>query len=372
MDTQLDCAPDRLRSTWRAGETHDLARLPEGWVCGRNCDIGGTMEVPVTVDYVLMHPRHGVALIDLREPGHNAEGVLRQRLEETGFHRIFTGYLPVIHGTLLPSELPVAVELVGAAFAELPPLTIGAGKAWVKTLERSIVPGDRVWTDNLDGAPRGWRDEALAMPRPPEAAIVSAATETTPHWSATVLQVARDLTAEARRALQTTVLPLLRSGAREAAVRLAQGAVAAWGLVAAFPPRVRWAAAGSSALALVALLALPSPAPTPVPAAPPVTAAVAAPEPAPAAPPVVQAASVAPNEVGIADQVGLAELTPAAAALAAPMVAAGARPAPRSVSFSQPRQPSAAEQRREALRARRAARVRAEARAQSASRRDAR
>ena len=332
------------------------------------------MEEPVTVDYVLMHPRLGVALIDLKEPGHNAEGVLRQRLDETGFHKIFTGYLPVIHGSLLPSELHVAVELVGAAFAELPPLTIGAGKAWVKTLERTIVPGDRIWTDNLDGAPRGWRDEALAMPCPPDASVVATAAETAPHWSATVLQVARALTAEARRVLQTGVLPLLQRGGKDAVVRLGQGAVAAWGLVAAFPPRVRWAAAGSSALALVALLALPGPAPTPAPAAPAVVAAVpAVPEPAPAAPPVVQAAGIAPNEVGIADQAGLAELTPAAAALAAPLVAATAsRPAAQPVAFSPPPPRSAAEQRREAQRARRAARLRAEARAGSAARRDAR
>ena len=362
MDTQLDCRPDALRASRRAAQAHELPPLPEGWVCGRHCDVGGPVEHPVTVDIVLMHPRAGIALIDLKEPTHDAEGFLRERLDETGFGRIFTGHLPVVHGTLQPSDLPRLVDLVGLALAELPPLTIGGGEAWVRTLERTIVPGDRVWTDNIEGRPRGWRTEtdedleecvlAAPLPQPREARFAA--------LRRPVLGAASAL----RGALGTPIRPAVDRVTVRALGLLADGMDAARNAAdgAGHRPWLRWTLAGTAGAAALALVTMSwsgspaeAPAASPVATAPtPVAEQVAAVAPAPVeATPVVEAEGAA---IG------------AMAALAAvPAIQAIARPTPRPVSFSTPR-PSVAEQRREARRARRAANRSAQPPARAAQR----
>jgi len=356
VDTQLDCAPEMLRATRRAEEARELARLPDGWVCGRRCDVGGPMEEPVIVDFVLMHPQLGIALIDLREPIHDAEAFLRQRLEETGFGAIFTGHLPVVHGTLRRADLPSVVELVGMALAELPPLTIGGGEAWVRTLERTLVPGDRIWTDNLDGAPRGWRNDErepfLSIPtiRFPEPE------REPPHWSATVARSAQSLAVATRQALHSTVLPYLRTAAADMPERLSSAVAALRQAAGTARPWVGRAAAGASGVAVVALLAMSWGQPAPV-----ATVATPAPLPVAAAPaqPSEALAVAQPSDLQVAEptpEASPAALLAPAALAAAPLVApAVARPAPRRVSFTPARQHSLAEQRQDAARARRAA-----------------
>jgi hypothetical protein len=128
-----------------------VERLPEGWVCGRHCDIGGDPGRPVRVGLVLLHPGLGVALLDIGERTEGAEEVFRARLEEARFGAIFGGYLPVLHGCLGPEEMPDVAEIT-RAFDQVPPLSVSGGSAWMSTVSRLIVPVDRVWADNWAGA----------------------------------------------------------------------------------------------------------------------------------------------------------------------------------------------------------------------------
>ena len=372
VNTQLDCAPELNRDPRGAVDARAPDRLPDGWVCGRRCDVGGPVGEPVVVDYVLMHPRLGIALIDLREPIHDAAAFLLQRLEETGFNRIFAGHLPVMHGVLRDHDLPAVTDLLDAAFAELPPLTIGGGEAWVRMIERTVVPGDRIWTDNLEGAPRGWRDDGhdAFQSIPP---IVTADHGTGWHgtgwnaagWRDTAWQAARRhlaVAAErarlvalaARQVVRTEVAPRLRLAAAAMPGRI-EGARALLSPAAdvfrraagATRPVVAWSAAGASGVALIALLTMSwsTPAPVAALAALPEALTTAQPTSNPGTPdmtPATLAASADPVPAEIAEA-------------ATPAVAALPRPAPRRVSYTPPRQASLAEQRQDAARARRAA-----------------
>ncbi|TPG53821.1 hypothetical protein EAH89_15375 [Roseomonas nepalensis] len=351
MDTQLDCRPDALRAARPAAEAPTLPPLPEGWVCGRRCDVGGPVDHPVTVDLVLMHPRAGIALIDLTDTTQDAEGFLRERLEETGFDRIFNGHLPIVHGTLQPADLPRLIDLLAVAFADLAPLTIGGGEAWVRTLERTIVPGDRVWTDNLEGRPRGWRaddaeefEEIPAEPAPPRTSRLAA-------LGRPVLEA----TAALRGALRTPIRPAVDRVTVRTLGLLADGIDAARNAAdgAGHRPWRRWALLGTAGLAALALVtANLSGGPAEAPAAPPVAAA-----PAPAVEPLAAAAPAPEETISAAGAAGIATV---AALAAVPAVQAMTAPAPRAVSFSPPR-PTVAEGRREARRARRSAARQAQA-----------
>jgi hypothetical protein len=139
-------------------------RLPDGWSCGRHCDIGGEPGQPVRIDLVLLHPGLGVVLLDIGARTERAEEILRARLEEARFGAIFGGYLPVIHGCLAPDEVPAIAE-IARAFDQVPPLSVSGGSAWMSTVSRLVVPVDRVWADNWDGAPnRGAAPRLLAEP----------------------------------------------------------------------------------------------------------------------------------------------------------------------------------------------------------------
>jgi hypothetical protein len=102
-----------------------------------------------------MHPRLGVALIDLGELREEAEAVLRRSLAEARFGAAFPGYLPILHGSVEPSELPSLTEILEEEFAALPPLSLAGGGAWTEVMSHIVVPGDRIWTDNLEGVPAG-------------------------------------------------------------------------------------------------------------------------------------------------------------------------------------------------------------------------
>jgi hypothetical protein len=137
-------------------------RLAEGWLCGRNCEVGGPPSKPVRVELVLMHPNLGVALLDTEGRAQVPEdrvGALRERLEQARFGTIFGGHLPILQGSVAPGDLPSLPDMLAKAFRELPPLTVGGGAAWVETLARLMVPANRLWTDNLRGAPPGSVDD---------------------------------------------------------------------------------------------------------------------------------------------------------------------------------------------------------------------
>ncbi|SDB07174.1 hypothetical protein SAMN02927895_00078 [Belnapia rosea] len=163
MSAELSIRGQRSPSRYSPAFGGSVERLPEGWVCGRHCDIGGDPGRPVRMDLVLMHPGLGIALLDIGEPSEGAEQVLRGRLEEARFGAIFGGYLPIIQGRIGADEVPVIAE-IARAFDRQPPLSVSGGSAWMSTACRLITPIDRIWADNWEGAPN-----RLAGQRPSQA-----------------------------------------------------------------------------------------------------------------------------------------------------------------------------------------------------------
>jgi hypothetical protein len=109
-----------------------------------------------------MHPRLGVALLDIQGRGEVPEdwvGALRERLVQARFETIFEGNLPIVQGSVRPNDLPSLPQLLSEAFQQLPPLTVGGGEAWVSTMTRLVVPADQVWTADLYGVPPRLSDD---------------------------------------------------------------------------------------------------------------------------------------------------------------------------------------------------------------------
>ncbi|WP_043363538.1 hypothetical protein [Belnapia sp. F-4-1] len=161
MSAELSIRGQRVPERYSHAFGGSVVRLPEGWICGRHCDIGGDPGRPVRVDLVLLHPGLGVALLDFGERTEGAEQVLRARLEEARFGAIFGGFLPVLHGSLGNDEVPDMAG-IARAFDQVPPLSVSGGSAWISTVARLVVPVDRAWADNWVGAPN--RGVAPRMP----------------------------------------------------------------------------------------------------------------------------------------------------------------------------------------------------------------
>ncbi len=64
MSAQISYREHNARERYSPAFGGTVERLPEGWVCGLNCDIGGEPGRPVRIDLVLMHPTLGIALVD--------------------------------------------------------------------------------------------------------------------------------------------------------------------------------------------------------------------------------------------------------------------------------------------------------------------
>jgi hypothetical protein len=106
--------------------------------------IGGTGEAPVTIDVVLLHPAHGVALLE--SPPHwtpDAPARLRRRLAQARFAAIFPGTLPVVHARLQRGALSGLPQLLANGFAAQPPLDLPGGDAWMRAVRRALLaPAD--------------------------------------------------------------------------------------------------------------------------------------------------------------------------------------------------------------------------------------
>jgi hypothetical protein len=131
-----------------------VQRLPKEWLVGWDCEIGGPRGRPVRVALVALHPELGIALLEGATWTEGADDTLRERLVEARFGALFGGLPPILHGTFEQGELPRLVPVLTDAFGGLPALDLAGDGAWVATATRLIVPRDRCWTDNLEGAPR--------------------------------------------------------------------------------------------------------------------------------------------------------------------------------------------------------------------------
>jgi hypothetical protein len=161
MSAQISYREHSSRERYSPAFGGTVERLPEGWVCGRHCDIGGEPGRPVRIDLVLMHPALGIALIDRKTQTEGAEDTLRERLEEARFSAIFSGYLPVLHCAIQPDELP-SIVAIERAFNGMEPLSLAGGNAWLPVVASVVMPVERRWNDNFDGAPNKAEDAPRA------------------------------------------------------------------------------------------------------------------------------------------------------------------------------------------------------------------
>ncbi len=147
-----------------------IASLQPGWMVLTHCAFGSPAEPPARVRYALVHPKVGVALLDVVPDRPAPEPVerLRRALEALGFRAIFGGWPPIVYRRLAPGQLPDLGIALAAAFALEGPLTLGGGDAWVGGVLRALttLPEQAGDAPALVAEPRGRdrSDEAHAGP----------------------------------------------------------------------------------------------------------------------------------------------------------------------------------------------------------------
>ncbi|MCB4820959.1 hypothetical protein [Roseicella aerolata] len=117
-----------------------LPGFDQGWVLLPKAAIGEPGERPVVFEIVLLHARHGVALLEA--PPHwtpDAPQRLRRRLERAQFAAIFPGHLPIVHAPLQRGLLPDLPRVLAEAFAAEQPLELPGGDAWMGAVRRALA-----------------------------------------------------------------------------------------------------------------------------------------------------------------------------------------------------------------------------------------
>ena len=102
--------------------------------------IGTDDKNPTRIGIVLLHPRIGVALIEIAPrwtPG--AVGRFCRRLDRAQFHSAHPGYLPIVHRQLRPDALQELPRLLVSGFAEQPPLHLTGSGDWVRSVRRILL-----------------------------------------------------------------------------------------------------------------------------------------------------------------------------------------------------------------------------------------
>jgi hypothetical protein len=154
----------------RAALEAALLELDGAWTLLAGVRLGGT-----AADYLLLHPQHGAALVDLAPGRHGGARALRAFLEEQDFARFFAGTVPVVHLTL---ERGAECELrrrLGVAFAASEPATI-ANPEWAQALAALIAAEQSrgAWlgapTPAVDSAQSDASEAHFAAEGPPDAA----------------------------------------------------------------------------------------------------------------------------------------------------------------------------------------------------------
>jgi hypothetical protein len=118
-----------------------LGQLDSSWLILVDLRINGPTDA-TAADYVALHPRRGIALIDviLSRTGDPAQR-LRDFLDGERFPARFPGTLPIVRLVLRPTEATMFGRRVHGAFAAAPPITI-ADAGWVAAVNDLLVPAD--------------------------------------------------------------------------------------------------------------------------------------------------------------------------------------------------------------------------------------
>ncbi len=121
---------------------------------------------PLDRRVALLHPRRGVAILDLlwegAAPLAPREAVatvaaLRARLAAAGFPQVFSGHLPLLHLALEEAALPGLARRLDMAFSALPPMTLPPGDAWIGPLRRALTTPPDALPSVQPSRGRRWR-----------------------------------------------------------------------------------------------------------------------------------------------------------------------------------------------------------------------
>src|SRR5690349_5826805 len=100
----MDRAPDLMAPPQSGGESVTVpslvaAALGRDWIVLKGCLLAGIGEAPTRVGYVLVHPKLGIAVVDLETAARQRHlvGLLQRSLDAAGFTRVFGGYPPMVH-----------------------------------------------------------------------------------------------------------------------------------------------------------------------------------------------------------------------------------------------------------------------------------
>jgi hypothetical protein len=142
MDFLADAMPPR-RSSDRADAamSHAVASLRPGWMMLKHCVLGNASESPACIHYTLIHPRLGIALLDIvpDRPAPEPIDRLRRSLDALEFRAIFGGWPPIVYRRLTRGQLPELGIVLAAAFALEASLTLDGGDAWVGAVLRALT-----------------------------------------------------------------------------------------------------------------------------------------------------------------------------------------------------------------------------------------
>lgn len=126
-DVAAASGPERLRGGW------DLVVEPL---------VGNWRGEPLRVEIAALHPRIGIALLDVyRRTEGDPAGVLRRRLRAAGPDARVPHALPIVHLRLAAQEILVLADLLQVEFARRPPLT-GTDPGWVGRVRAMLLDQD--------------------------------------------------------------------------------------------------------------------------------------------------------------------------------------------------------------------------------------
>lgn len=153
------------------GFARALSRMDPAWLILRDvalpCGQDEEASPSVRVDFALLHPHRGIALLDF-SPKETPDAVerVRRALVAARFQAIFAGQLPVVYLRLAETDTDRLDGAVTAAFARDRAIGLRGGHAWTG-LARRVLGGELA----SDLAPPGRGGQGHGPPdSPPEAA----------------------------------------------------------------------------------------------------------------------------------------------------------------------------------------------------------